>query len=615
MIRWKALLPTVGITLLIALLSHFFLDGIIERGIEKAGTAMNGAKVELDDVELSFFKLSLTLDRLQVTDENNPMTNALEVGAMNFNLQGKPLSWKKFVVENASITGIRTGTPRKYSGAVAKKEKKRDEGPSKAAQMSQAATAEVLANLKTQYDPQKLSVENLASYKKIQEEKERWPNAWKAMDAKVDGIKVEDNVKAAKAFSERVKNEKFSGPESIAKAKDLLDEGKKIRDDFQSTKKNLDDLKGGVQAQLAEAKNSLQDVYALQKQDVDNALGQIKSAFSVEGITEGLIGPVWTGRIQTWLGYYDKIRRFVPEKKAADTPPPPPTRQGRDIAFPFHYAWPAFHLKRAALSGDTSVLAYKGTLTDVSSEPVLVPPIALELGGKNDKGQALNARGTLDLRGAGMASDVKFNYQGVALAGTKLGDLGAPVTIQDGVGTLSGDLHVKGNQISGTVRFLAQPVTLDHPLPAGASQNKLDVNALLHDVLVQLKTLDVTFVVSDTIGSPNVKIKTNLDDEIKKALNQTVQKEVDAIKAKYQARVQELVGGQKQELENMINQQAGGVTGKLGQKEQILKSAEDEIQKALDDVKKKSASSLPIPGASSEDGKPAVPNLKKLFKK
>ena len=118
MIRNKRLVLVLTPLLLIWAGTHFFLDQGIQRALEKTGTTVNGARVDIGKVRTSFFPPRFSLYRLQITDSNAPLTNALEIGIARFSLEGKPLFWKKIVINQADITGIRTQTPRRTSGAL-----------------------------------------------------------------------------------------------------------------------------------------------------------------------------------------------------------------------------------------------------------------------------------------------------------------------------------------------------------------------------------------------------------------------------------------------------------------------------------------------------------------
>ncbi|HRY29328.1 MAG TPA: TIGR03545 family protein [Elusimicrobiota bacterium] len=627
--RWKALIPTVVVLSLIGVFTVFFLDGAVKCALEAAGTRMNGAKVELDDVNINLRKMSVTLRGLQVADPDSPMINTLDVESLRFDLAAKPLAWKKIIVENAEIIGLATGTPRKSSGAVSKKKKPATEErpadkdePSALAEKGQETFSFAMANLKEQYDPKKLvQLENLASYQKIKGEQDRLPALTQGWESKADAVNLEAPSDRVKAFVQRVKSENFSGAEGLKKAKDILSEGKKLKADLEQTKKQLAELKASVMAEVSQAKNALKEIDKLRQQDMDNALGQVKSGFSAEGITRGLIGPEWFGKIQKALGWFHKIRKIIPQKKEEETPPPP-DRRGRDIHFPFRYNWPAFHLKNAGLSGvtaGTDPLTYKGTLKDVTSDPKKVgKPIALEISGKSEAGpQSLSLRGEFDYTTDTPREQVRLRYAGIGLADTKLGQVGAPVSIREGNGVVTADLTIKAEKIAGDIRFEAAPVVLEQTLSAEQKKNRL--LQILHDVLTTLDRLNVTVAVSDTLTSPDFKLSTNVDDAVKNAVKQVLSKELEELKASFRARVSELVDGEKQKLTSQLDGKTGGITDKFNKKDQLLQSAQGQIDQTLEDLKTKGQSALPIPGtgapADAGESKPALPDLKGIFKK
>ena len=114
---------TCGFVVVTAIVSVFWfliIDRVIEHYIEKAGTSMVGAKVELDKADLSLFPLGLTLTRLQVTDPSSPMRNALEAGRIAFLMDGVNLLLSKVTIDEMSVEGVRFNTPRESSGAIEK---------------------------------------------------------------------------------------------------------------------------------------------------------------------------------------------------------------------------------------------------------------------------------------------------------------------------------------------------------------------------------------------------------------------------------------------------------------------------------------------------------------
>jgi len=338
--RWKAFIPTVILLALIAVFTLFYLDNFVKRAIEHVGTAANGAKVELDNVDISLKNFSIMLHRLQVTDKEHPMTNAFEVESLKFDLAGKPLSWKKIIIEKSEITGIRTGTPRKTSGALPKKLQKpgepEAEAPSKVREMGKKAGSFAVANLKEQYDPKKLiQPEHLASYKKVQEDKARLTQLSQDWEKRVDSIQIRDKTSEIKAWLDRVKKNKYSGVEGLQAAQQTIQEANRYRKDLKGMRKTVSDMNNTLKTEIASAKGSLKQIDVLKSHDLSAAVGQLKSgAFSAEGISRGVIGPVWFGKLQDGLQWFHKIRGMIPQSKEGAKPPRPP-RTGQDISFPF----------------------------------------------------------------------------------------------------------------------------------------------------------------------------------------------------------------------------------------------------------------------------------------
>ena len=118
-VRWQGLLIFVVLVALVSGLWLLFVDRYAERTIESAGTSIVGAKVELDQADVSLSPLGLTLVGLKVTTPDAPMTNAFEAGRIAFHMDGPNALRRKVIIEEMSVDDVRLNTPRKTSGAVA----------------------------------------------------------------------------------------------------------------------------------------------------------------------------------------------------------------------------------------------------------------------------------------------------------------------------------------------------------------------------------------------------------------------------------------------------------------------------------------------------------------
>jgi uncharacterized protein (TIGR03545 family) len=603
LIRWKAVVPGLVTTALVAVFMVFFLDWTVEWAIEKAGTMANGARVELSGVNINFATGTVTLKGLQVTDHGAPMTNAVEIESMKLAVAVKPLFWSKVIVEKGEIKGVRTGTPRKYSGAVPKtateKEAEEKEAKEKGkggpgtdyAGKGKEALSDMTGNLKDQYDPRQLKAEDLASYRKTQEEAARINGVAAEWDSKADAIKSDGKMAEAKALLDRIKGTDYNGVAGIKKAAEDAKEAQKLKGELKQLSDAVSSAKTSLTSEVAKAKGAVKEIDALKKADVENAMGKLKGgAFSAEGLTRSALGPEYFGKLETALGWFEKIRGMMGSKaKKGEKPAPPPPRKGKDIPFKFKYSWPAFHLKVATVTGVTSgdnPIEYTGELKDVTSDPVLVGrPIVLNLKG-GEGSRMLTLKAVLDYTKERARESVTFSYDGIALAGMKLGDVNGPVGIRDGKGRANGDIETSGDTINGTVVFNADPVGISHEgKQASGAQQK--VYAVVHDVLVGLKKLNVVVGISGTIKKPGFSVKSSMDKAFGGAVSALMKKELDAQRAKAQARVNELVDGEKGKLTALVDAKSAGALSKLGGKAGSIDAVQGSIDKAIADLKTK----------------------------
>ena len=112
MIRWWGLGLFVGLVGAMALLWLLVVDGLVKSVIEEEGTAIVGAKVELDTANLTLFPAGVTLTRLQLTNPNSPMTNFVEIARVTMDLDGLQLLRRKVIINEMLVEGVQFGTVR-----------------------------------------------------------------------------------------------------------------------------------------------------------------------------------------------------------------------------------------------------------------------------------------------------------------------------------------------------------------------------------------------------------------------------------------------------------------------------------------------------------------------
>ena len=111
-IRWQGVLSFIGIIILVVVFGLFFADKIVHKIIETGGTKAVGAKVELASVDLKFSPLGLSLRGLKITNPDDPMKNAVDVGHINISLEAMNLFFSKITIQDLAATDVKFNTER-----------------------------------------------------------------------------------------------------------------------------------------------------------------------------------------------------------------------------------------------------------------------------------------------------------------------------------------------------------------------------------------------------------------------------------------------------------------------------------------------------------------------
>lgn len=133
LIRWPGLIAFVVLVGGLAGFWLLFADAIVKGIIERRGTAMVGAKVEIAGLDLTLVPAGMRISGLAVTDPDSPMTNAVEIGEMVMTVDSGRLLRRKLIIDEMGIEGMRFGTARSVSGAVKKRTADRPKNAEKAA--------------------------------------------------------------------------------------------------------------------------------------------------------------------------------------------------------------------------------------------------------------------------------------------------------------------------------------------------------------------------------------------------------------------------------------------------------------------------------------------------
>jgi uncharacterized protein (TIGR03545 family) len=413
-IRWGAIVPIVVITLGLFLYGKFALDNHLRRALVWSIEQAHGAEVNIKALKLSFFRGSLVLSGLEVTDKENPSLNLLGIKNIQFNLNTYELLKAKFIVETSEITGIEWGTPRKKPGMIfpvpAKSKNKSlaklEESTIKAAQENFQGNAlgnvaNVLAGNDTKNELKEIKSE-LTTEKKIKELEADLKGKEEFYKKKISELKSQEEFKKIK---ESVKSFKWNKSNPIGSLKDLNElvkktksTAKKYEDDISSIKTDVLKIEGvskNIDKWIEEDMEKLQS-----KAGVPN-LDPEKLAFS-------LFGTYFGTNVAKYRKYSEIAKEYMPPPKEQRKPTdliPRKRGEGKNYLFPIVGENPKFWIKKIKISSQAGKSSYGGNLegqiTDITSAPQIInKPVKIDIKGEFPRqglfGMSLN--GTVDHR-------------------------------------------------------------------------------------------------------------------------------------------------------------------------------------------------------------------------
>lgn len=524
---------------LVWLLVWVFLDPLIKRALVSAGEAAAGAKVEIGSVRTRLLRGDLLVQSVFVADKHEPMKNLFQLDRADFRFSPRAALEAKAVIENAELSGLQFGTPRKTSGALPARrrrssafEKKIEEQLAPAKQESLAKLGQV-KKLAAKVDPSKLSSTQAlaAAQEKLKELGGRTK----------DQLGVDQLDAQIKDIQKQVASLQAGGgsPADLAAkaqtAAQLQGRIKALLGQVQASKQRVAEGYGQVQQALLKASD-------LKSRDVNALLAAAGvPALDAQSMTRRLLGPAAARKLETALYWVRWARRRQAVSQRAKAKQAPPLRRGVDIEFPNARSYPAFLLVQASLSGRLSKLLagqdmdLAGRLGGLTSNPPLYgKPATLSLSGRAARGLSMALEGLVDDTKPDGPTRLKLSYAGFPLSGLSLGDGELAALATGGVGRVDGTLSIVGDQWKGRFTLeadgvrLSPKLQLSGPAEGYARQALSSVRRFSADVGVEGTQDDLRVTIASDLGK-------TLSDAVKKAASSALLAQRKELQAKVEA--------------------------------------------------------------------------------
>lgn len=307
-IRWSGLAGFIAVVGIIAALFIFLLPFLIKSGIEFAGTKLAGAKVTVDDADVTLSPLGVRLQGLQVADARAPMMNLLEFDEAVADLELAPLMIGKAISNELSVSNLRFHTERETSGALEVDiEETEEDSPSLKEKASEALPSvdEILAK------------ETLTTPQAGEALKSSWEENSQRIDQAFDKVPDDNSIASYEEQIQDITSGRLESLEDFRQRKEKLDRLKKQlkedRDAVRDARDAVRSAKSEVSARLTELRQApsedlayLKDKYQLSGSGVSN----------ITGLLFGDDAANWAREALYW---YEKVKPYLESDESAES--------------------------------------------------------------------------------------------------------------------------------------------------------------------------------------------------------------------------------------------------------------------------------------------------------
>jgi len=466
--RWKGIAPLLLFLALLGALYWLFMDMLVRRSVEQAGTAFVGARVELDEADVRLSEGVVMLRGLRVTNPRKPMTNLFQADQIVVNVRMTPLLEKKVIIDTVAVRGLAFGTARQTSGAI-----EQAEGPAREVGAAVDRWVESLPipslsweGLGRVVDVGVVAAESLATVRQARALAGSADSARSLWLERVQRIDPRPQIDSAVALARRLEGQSVRSL-GLTGARDAAASARQTVTALSQLDDQLEALQAGVDAGVRGVRTGLTALADARRQDYAYALGLLK----LPSLDAPSLGPALFGRFAAqqvapvlyWLGLAEKYMPPGLESRLRQGPDRV-RAAGTTVLFPKHEHLPAFLLQVAEASlaiGGTGAAAgeYAATLTDLTSAPALVGrPTVLHAGrtGGQRGPETVRLGAMLNRIGAVARDSVGAFVSGVSLPTVALAPVGAELTL--GRGTTELVLQRRGDSLDARIGWASSDV-------------------------------------------------------------------------------------------------------------------------------------------------------------
>lgn len=605
-IRWSGL----GIFALIsALLVAFFMlaaGPLVKYAIESAGSAAAGAKVEVAEVKLGFDPLTLDIRGVQIADKDAPMQNLMSFKRAVANVEFFPLLLGQGIMDDVALEGVAFNTPRKTSGALAKKPELTAQEKAELAKEKAAAEADSFKlEVELPSADEILAREPLATV----QQGEAFQQAFKSHQADINSrlAAVPDN-NALKQYEKELKqltSGKFKSVKDFEERKKAFEALQaRFKNDQLALQQARDAIKAGQQ--------ELSSLWPLLKDAPGQDFTTLKNKYTADALGAGNLSALLFGSeagywAKQGLYYYGKLKPLLAsDKKELAEEQKQKRPEGRFVVFPSDKSQPGFWLKNLHFDAALAIGQVDVRVTDITPDQAAIKraTVATVSGQNLPAMQQLVARAVFDHRGAVGRDDLELSINDWRIKGMDLGMAG--LKMQQASLNLRSHASISGGELNADGRLTVQNSQF-------STKDKTLLDKELLAALEQVNTFSVDGKASGKLGAPDTSISSDLDDQLNNAFNARIKQKQQQLEQELRKKLNEKLlayAGDYQQQVKDLNLTEGALDEKGKALQQLAKSELGDYEKQL---KEEANAKAEADKKQKELEKKAKDKLKKLL--
>jgi len=521
-IRWWGLIAFFGLLLVVTMVWYLLAPHLIKNSIEELGSEVLGAKVEINSVELSLFPVSVAINNLVAADPELPLKNLFESDQIKFAVDAGALLWKKIVIEELVLTGVKIATKREFSGAL--------EGGRKSTQAIEKAIEVALpdiSNLDINELVAKADLITLKRIDKLKQEQNKLAQEWRTV---LDKDEFDNRIVEIKSEYERLAKRAKKNKLNLIKDRKSW---KKLKQSIDAERKQIASLSDKLKRDKRSLSVQLKLVKHGPRDDMKAIMGQLGVNDGVEGLVEKYLGPQYTPWITKGL---EMVKSFKPregqakEKQAV-------IQLGKKVVFNDQHVFPELLIKKIKLSGSNQGWKLNGKGFDLGYLPWLTgkpAKLSFYLGGKGTAKLDI----TSDWSSANKmltklkSSVTNWSLESMRFMQTEAGEW----TLNSGnlTANIAGEFTLDKINITASFSISSPKLRVPENISPWQKSLAMSVN---HEAKIDFK-----LTASGSITEPKIKIDSSLEKLFKKAIGDKVKKEAEKLSGKVKQSIADKVG-------------------------------------------------------------------------